>query len=135
MQFKESSFIFVTGFVLFVIGGFMNAFGISGSITSSLARSIYSSDSNGGYVALTLFGSTLALIGLIQMCMGAYRALAKIDALPVPIPPEPEATPASPVEPAEAVVTLTQPQSYSPPQTPKHMIYNESGSEGQPPVQ
>ncbi|WP_461189335.1 hypothetical protein [Arthrobacter sp. Z4-13] len=84
MQYKDSAFIFVTGLVLFVIGGFMNALGISGSITYSLTRSIYSSGSNGGYVVLTLLGSVIALIGLIQMCMGAYRALKKIDALPVP---------------------------------------------------
>lgn len=83
MKFKDSAFIFVTGFVLFVIGGFVNALGIAGFITYSLTRSIYSSDSNSGYVVLTLFGSALALIGLIQMCMGAYRALRKIDALPV----------------------------------------------------
>lgn len=83
MKFKDSAFIFVTGFVLFVIGGFMNALGIAGSITYSLTRSIYSSGSNSGYVVLTLIGSALALIGLIQMCMGAYRALKKIDALPV----------------------------------------------------
>lgn len=83
MKFKESAFIFVTGFVLFVLGGFMNALGIAGSITYSLTRSIYSSSSDSGYVVLTLFGSALALIGLIQMCMGAYRALKKIDALPV----------------------------------------------------
>lgn len=86
MQFKDSAFIFVTGFVLFVIGGFMNAMGIAGSITHSLTRSIYSSSSNGGAVVLTLLGSVLALIGLIQMCMGAYRALKKIDALSVPAP-------------------------------------------------
>lgn len=48
MKFKESAFMFVTGFVLFVIGGFMNALGISGSITYSLTRSIYSSSSNSG---------------------------------------------------------------------------------------
>lgn len=83
MKFKDSAFIFVTGFVLFVIGGFMNALGIAGSITYSLTRSIYSSGNNSGYVVLTLFGSVLALIGLIQMCMGAHRALKKIDALPV----------------------------------------------------
>lgn len=77
MKFKDSAFIFVTGFVLFVIGGFMNSLGIAGTITYSLARSIYSSDSNSGYVVLTLFGSALALIGLIQVCMGAYRALKK----------------------------------------------------------
>lgn len=83
MKFKDSAFIFVTGFVLFVVGGFMNALGITGSITYSLTRSIYSSSSNSGYVVLTIFGSALALIGLIQMCVGAYRALKKIDALPV----------------------------------------------------
>lgn len=83
MKFKDSAFIFVTGFVLFVIGGFMNALGIAGSITYSLTRSMYSSSSSSGYVVLTLFGSGLALIGLIQMCMGAHRALKKIDALPV----------------------------------------------------
>lgn len=103
MQFKESAFIFVTGFVLFVIGGFVNALGIAGNITHSLTRtSIYSSSTDGGAVVLTLLGSVVALIGLIQMCMGAYRALKKIDALPVPaagaaavaVPPAPNQAPA-----------------------------------------
>lgn len=92
MQFKSSAFIFVTGFVLFVLGGFLNVFGISGSITYSLTRSIYSSGSNSGAIFVTLLGSALALIGLIQMCMGAYRALSKIDALPVPAVPAVTAT-------------------------------------------
>ena len=135
MQFKKSAFIFVTGFVLFVVGGFLNALGISGSITYSLTRSIYASSSNGGYVALTLFGSLLALIGLIQMCMGAHRALKKIDALSIPVPEAHVGTPASPVELAQGVVATAQPHSYSPPQTPKHLIYSEPGSEEQPPVQ
>lgn len=83
MEFKSSAFIFVTGFVLFVIGGFINAFGMVGALTYSLTRSIYSSDSNGGAMVGLVIGSALVLTGLIQMCMGAYRALAKIDALPV----------------------------------------------------
>lgn len=98
MQFKTSAFIFVTGFVLFVLGGFLNAFGMSGYITWSLTRSIYSSDSSAGAIMLLLLGSVLTLIGLIQMCMGAYRALSKIDALPVPVAVEPQhaAVPAPP---------------------------------------
>lgn len=163
MQFEKSALIFVTGFVLFVIGGFLNAIGISGSITYSLTQSIsdsgindgyvgtrgidtpgvYASSGNDGYVALAVFGSVLALIGLIQMCIGAYRALKKIDALPVPVPipvpvPVPAervGTPAFPVELAEPALAPAQPQSYSPPQTPKHLIYNESYSEEQPPVE
>lgn len=99
MQFKSSAFIFVTGLVLFVIGGFLNAIGISMSITSALTRSIYSSSSNGGAIFVGLLGAALALTGLIQMCMGAYRALSKIDALPVPAAVEPGAV-AAPV-PAE----------------------------------
>lgn len=99
MEFKSSAFIFVTGFVLFVIGGFMNAMAMSMSITSAMTRSIYSSSSNGGAVVLGLLGSALVLTGLIQMCMGAYRALSKIDALPVPAAVETEhvSIPASPV--------------------------------------
>jgi hypothetical protein len=157
MQSEDSAFIFVTGFVLFGIGGFLNALGISGSITYSLTQSIsassindgyvatrgidtpgvYASSGNNGYVALALFGSVLALIGLILMCIGAYRALKKIDALPVPVPVPAErvGTPAFPVELAEPALAPAQPQSYSPPQTPKHLIYNESPSEEQPPVQ
>lgn len=104
MEFKSSAFIFVTGFVLFVIGGFINVFGVSGYITWSLSRSIYSSGSNGGAIMLILLGSALALTGLIQMCIGAYRALSKLDALPVPaaveqqsvsIPALPSSPPAS----------------------------------------
>lgn len=135
MQFKKSAFIFVTGFVVFIIGGFLNALGISGSIIYSVTRSIYASSSNGGYVALTLLGSLLGLVGLIQMCTGAHRALRKIDALPVLVPAAPVGTPASPGESAEAVMATAQPQSASPPQTPKHLIYSESHGEEQPPVQ
>ncbi|BCW69979.1 hypothetical protein [Arthrobacter sp. NicSoilB8] len=109
MEFKSSAFIFVTGFVLFVVGGFMNAMAMSVSITSAMTRSIYSSSSNGGAVVLGLLGSVFALTGLIQMCMGAHRALSKIDALPVPavvetervsVPAQPAAAPTS--DPAEA---------------------------------
>lgn len=105
VQFKSSAFIFVTGFVLFVIGGFINAFGTVGALTYSLTRSIYSSGSNGGAMVALVIGSALVLIGLIQMCMGAYRALAKIDALPVPgavdvpevvVPPAPVRPPSLP---------------------------------------
>lgn len=137
MQFKNSATITVTGFVLFVIGGFMNALGIAGSLAYSLTpRSIYSSSSNGGSVALTLFGSAIALIGLIQMCMGVYRALKKIDALPVPAP----AVTTAPVVPAASVnapaygAPEAQPVPPSPRQTPQHLMYNGQ-SEQQPPVE
>lgn len=135
MKFKDSAFIFVTGFVLFVIGGFVNVFGITGAMTSTLTRSIYSSSSSSGYGVLTLIGSLLALVGLIQMCMGAYRALAKIDALPVPAHVASVGTSTSPVEPAEAGVLSSHPQTPTPPLTPQHLVYIEQRGEQQPPVQ
>ncbi|WP_156133874.1 hypothetical protein [Pseudarthrobacter phenanthrenivorans] len=136
MQFKNSATIAVTGFVLFVIGGFINSLGIAGSIAYSLTpRSIYSSSSNDGAITMTLIGSVLALIGLIQMCMGAYRALRKIDALPVPVAAlstAPEA-PAAPVNAPGYGASQAQPAPASPRQTPQHLMYN--GSEQQPPVE
>lgn len=85
MQFKDSAFIFVAGFILFVIGGFFNVFAIPGLITHSLAPSPY--PSNNGAISIAILGSGLALTGLIQMSIGAYRALSRIDALPVPAVP------------------------------------------------
>gem|GEM_PF-3878213 len=75
MEFKSSAFIFVTGFVIFVVGGFINAFGMVGALTYSLTRSIYSSGSNGGAMVGHMIGSVLVLTGLIQMCKGRLPCL------------------------------------------------------------
>lgn len=137
MQFKNSATIAVTGFVLFVIGGFINSLGIAGSIAYSLTpRSIYSSSSNDGAITMTLIGSVLAVIGLIQMCMGAYRALKKIDALPVPVLAVATApvAQAAPVNAPGHGAFQAQPNSSAPRQTPQHLMYNGQ-SEQQPPVE
>lgn len=151
MQLKESADIFVMGFVLSVIGGGLSAGGTYGSFTYNLDRNLYSQggasaiysqgSSDNGYGVLISLGVVVALVGLVQMGMGTYRALRRIDAIPVPVlaapvtplpvVPEPEPEP-EPV--VETVVMPNPPKPYFRPATPRHLIYDGPGIE-QPPVE
>lgn len=87
MQFKKSAGVFLTGLILSVVGGVGATISASIAAAAAAARSLYSSSggSTGAAVMAFIFG-LLSLIGFIMLCQGAYRALVKIDALPVPAP-------------------------------------------------
>jgi putative copper export protein len=102
MQFKKSAGVFLTGLILSVVGGVGASMAASAAAAASLAASLsrYASPNSSAAVMAFIFG-LLSLVGFILLCMGAYRALVKIDALPVPAPePAPEA-PLRPVVVAE----------------------------------
>lgn len=82
MQFKKSANVFVSGLVLSFLG---NVVGIIAAATASATSSRYYG-SNGAAIVLAILGFIVGLVGLILLLVGAYRALVKIDALPVPAP-------------------------------------------------
>ncbi|MFE8884933.1 hypothetical protein ACFYLX_03700 [Pseudarthrobacter enclensis] len=102
MEFKRSAGVFATGFVLSLIGYILGA--IFTMVAASAASSYYRSDSAvlPGFLAFACF--VLALIGSIMTVMGLYRAMVKIDALPVPAVAAPAsvAQPTAPVASPEA---------------------------------
>ncbi|UKA55501.1 hypothetical protein LFT45_06155 [Arthrobacter sp. FW305-BF8] len=106
MQFKRSAGIFASG-VLMSISGYIFGAIFAGAAAAS-ASSYYSRGSNGFLIVLAVLGFGAALAGTIMMIVGAYRALVKIDALPVPAgtAPQPATEPAAVVEqPAQASVS------------------------------
>ncbi|MFF2317510.1 hypothetical protein ACFVTE_14735 [Arthrobacter sp. NPDC058097] len=98
MQFKRSAGIFASG-VLLSISGYIFGAIFAGAAAAS-ASSYYSRGSNGFLIFLAVLGFGAALSGTIMMIVGAYRALVKIDALPVPVAtaPQPAADSAPVVE-------------------------------------
>lgn len=96
MEFKRSAGIFATGFVLSISGYVLGA--IFAGVSASASSSYYRSDSAvlPGILAFICFAT--ALVGSIMTVVGLYRALVKIDALPVPVAPV-----AAPAAPAAAV--------------------------------
>lgn len=93
MQFKKSAGVFLTGLILSVVGGVGASMAASAAASASMAASLsrYASPNPAAGVTALVFG-LLSLVGFILLCMGAYRALVKIDALPVPaVVPAPEA--------------------------------------------
>lgn len=93
MQFKKSAGIFLTGLILSVVGGVGTSMAASAAAAASMAASLsrYASPNPAAGITALVFG-LLSLVGFILLCMGAYRALVKIDALPVPVlVPAPEA--------------------------------------------
>lgn len=97
MEFKRSAGIFAMGFVLSLIGYILGV--IFAMVSASAASSYYNSSSAvlPGILAFVCFAT--ALIGSIMTVVGLYRALTKIDALPVP--GAAPAAPAVPVAPSE----------------------------------
>jgi hypothetical protein len=98
LEFKSSAGIFAFGFVLSFVG---YGLGIIFAMMSASAASSYYSGSSAvvpGVLAGICF--LTALIGSIMSVIGAYRALVKIDALPVPVTPAAEtvAVPAAPTQ-------------------------------------
>jgi hypothetical protein len=96
VQFKESAGLFLGG-VWLTIGG-----GVIGVIASMVAAAsvetyrYYSSGPNGMAVTFAVMGYLAGLAGVIMVCMAAYRALRRIDAMQVSQPAtEPVAAPAS----------------------------------------
>jgi outer membrane biosynthesis protein TonB len=103
------------------------------------------------WVDFAVIGALIALAGAIMIYVGASRALHVIDALPAAlnlllsevqqqqaVQPQPKQNiqQEQPVQYEQPVQAQTPPPSpYVPPQTPQHLICNESRSEEQRPVQ
>lgn len=98
MEFKRSAGVFASGFVMSLVGYILGA--IFTMMSASAASSYYRSDSAvlPGILAFICF--VVALVGSIMTVVGLYRALVKIDALPIPAVPA--AAPVVPQAPAEA---------------------------------
>lgn len=89
MQFKRSAGIFVTG-MCFMVGGPLlsivgSSFGTWAAFTG-LTGEAASSEIAGLFIVLMMLGGILSLTGFCLTTAAAYRALVKIDALPVGIP-------------------------------------------------
>ena len=123
MEFKRSAGVFATGFVLALIGYVLGT--IFAIVSASTASSYYSNDSSVATGILAFICFLVALVGSIMTVVGLYRALVKIDALPLPAPATPEAA---------VNATQTAAAHYSPPQTPANLVYSEQRNEQQPPI-
>jgi Protein of unknown function (DUF973) len=122
LEFKRSAGVFATGFVLALIGYVLGT--IFAIVSASTASSYYSNDSSVATGILAFICFLVALVGSIMTVVGLYRALVKIDALPLPTTAAPEAS-----------VNATQTAAhYLPPQTPAHLVYSEQRNEQQPPI-
>jgi len=74
MQPKPSAGMFVAGFVMSVFGPLLGWIGVGMSTSAS---------SNGAGLGAAAIGFLAALAGVILVCVAVYRALVKIDALPL----------------------------------------------------
>jgi hypothetical protein len=98
LGFKNSAGIFAFGFVLSFAGYGLGT--IFAMMSASAASSYYSGSSAVVPGVLAAICFLTALIGSIMSIIGAYRALVKIDALPVPgtAATETVAAPAAPTQ-------------------------------------
>lgn len=124
LEFKRSAGIFATGFVLSLIGYALGAIFVI--VSASTASSYYSNDSSVATGILAFICFLVALVGSIMTVVGLYRALLKIDALPV-------LTSVAPMAPTVKAEPSTV-APYSRPQTPTHLVYSEQRNEQQPPI-
>lgn len=85
MQFKQSARVFLTGLILSVVCGVIASMSASAASAMAMQAALnrYSSPSPAPAIMAFVFG-LLSLVGFVMVCIGAYRALVKIDALAVP---------------------------------------------------
>lgn len=76
----RSAVITVVGVLMWFLGGFIAFLGFIYEASYAI------SGSNGGGVIMGGFGAIVVLVGVIMVLVGVYRAMSKIDALPVPVP-------------------------------------------------
>lgn len=79
MEFKRAAGLYIAGICLF----------FGGPLLASIATALEpwaAADLTGLLIGVAVFGILLGLIGLVMLVVAAYRALVKIDALPVQLP-------------------------------------------------
>lgn len=76
----RSAVITVVGVLMWFLGGFIALLGFIYEASQTI------SGSNGGGVIMGGFGAIVVLVGVIMVLVGVYRAMSKIDALPVSAP-------------------------------------------------
>lgn len=99
MEFKRLAGVFAAGFVMSLVGYILGAIF---TMSASAAPSYYRSDSAVLPRILAFICFLVALVGSIMTVVGMYRALVKIDALPVPAVPA--AAPSVPQAPTQVPV-------------------------------
>lgn len=82
MEYKPSAGIFVGGICL-LIGGPLVGFIRTTFGTWAAARGGADGNLTGILIGVVVFGALLGIIGIFMLVAAAYRALVKIDALPV----------------------------------------------------
>ena len=84
MKYKNAAGLFVSGITLILASPLIvfiaMTFGARAAFTGS------STDVSGLFLGVAVFGGLLGLVGLVQLVGATYRALVKIDALPVMLP-------------------------------------------------
>lgn len=80
MEFKRSAGIFGLGFSLSIIGYVL---GTIFAFSAAAQSSRYYSSSAGALAVVAAIFFLAALIGSIMMVVGLYRAMVKVDALPI----------------------------------------------------
>lgn len=81
MQYKRAAGIYVAGICL-ILGGPLVSF-IGTSFGTWFAFNNPATNMSGLFIGIAVFGALLGIVGLFMLVAAAYRALVKIDALPV----------------------------------------------------
>lgn len=88
MKYKNAAGLFVGGITLILASPLIvfiaMTFGARAAFTDS------STDTSGLFLGVAVFGGLLGLVGLVLLVGSTYRALVKIDALPVMLPSDRE---------------------------------------------
>lgn len=84
MQFRRAAGLYVGGICLF-LGGPLVSF-IGTTFGTWFTANNPSNNLSGLFIAVTVFGFLLGIIGFFMLIVAAHRALVKIDALPVRLP-------------------------------------------------
>jgi hypothetical protein len=125
---KPSAAMTIWGIIALFVGPFIWA----SSAMSAASASIFEDTSS--YAGGQVVGFLVSVLGLILTLVGAYRALAKIDAIPVPVPVPPQMQ--APVHSFQPPVQSFQPpvQSFQPPGQPVAPSFPPPNRTFQPPM-
>lgn len=118
---KPSAPMTIWGIIALFVGPFVWAMSAMSAAEASLFE-----DTSGDAAGLVL-GFLISVLGLILTLIGVYRALAKIDAMVVPVSVVPQMQ--SPFQPFQSAA-----QSYPPPGQPVHQSFPLSADPLQPPM-
>jgi hypothetical protein len=84
MQYKRAAGLYVGGICLILGGPLVSFIGMTFGTWAAVSNP--SSNLGGLFIGVAAFGALLGIIGLFLLVAAAYRALVKLDALPVRIP-------------------------------------------------